>query len=86
MSRFNPAALVAFFGGLVSTYLFMYGIIPLFQGPIAAAMGGVDLSWLAGSVTAAALYYLLGRKHARRYKQGPRTSSFEGAMPAIKGR
>ena len=32
-------------------------------------MGGVDLSWLAGSITAAALYYLLGRKYARRYKQ-----------------
>ena len=69
MSRFNPAAFVAFFGGLGCTYLFMYGIIPLFQGPIATAMGGVDLSWLAGGVTAAALYYLLGRKYARRYKQ-----------------
>jgi toxin CptA len=81
MSRFNPAALVAFFGGLACTYLFMYGIIPLFQGPIATAMGGVDLSWLAGSVTAAALYYLLGRKYARTYRQAAGKSSLAGAMP-----
>ena len=64
MHRFNPAAMVAFFGGLVCTYLFMFGIIPLFQGPIATAMGGVDLSWLAGGLSSSVLYYVLGRKYA----------------------
>lgn len=82
MRRFNPAAFAAFFGGLGCTYLFMYGIIPLFQGPIATAMGGVDLSWLAGGVTAAVLYYLLGRKYALRYRQAAgRSAVFEGPKP-----
>jgi len=81
MRRFNPAALAAFFGGLACTYLFMYGIIPLFQGPIATAMGGVDLSWLAGSLSAAALYYVLGRKSARTSRQAAGRSPFEAAMP-----
>jgi|GEM_PF-279018 len=55
----NPRALIAFAVGLVMTWLFMYGALPIFQGPIAAAMGGVDLSWLAGSLTSGALYFAL---------------------------
>ncbi|MFM6848519.1 MAG: hypothetical protein ACKOVB_05385, partial [Terrabacter sp.] len=39
---------------------FMYGGAPMFQGPIATAMGGVDLSWLAGTATSAGLYFALG--------------------------
>ncbi|BCT75056.1 cytosine permease [Sinomonas cyclohexanicum] len=56
----NPVALIAFFAGLIMTWLFMDGAIPIFQGPIAMAMGGVDLSWLAGTATSAGLYFALG--------------------------
>ncbi|MGW9412983.1 purine-cytosine permease family protein [Arthrobacter cupressi] len=55
----NPRALIAFAAGLVMTQLFMYGALPVFQGPIATAMGGVDLSWLAGSLTSGILYFAL---------------------------
>ncbi|WP_323279079.1 hypothetical protein [Sinomonas terricola] len=34
--------------------------MPIFQGPIATAMGGVDPSWLAGTATSAAVYSALG--------------------------
>jgi len=81
MHRFNPAAMVAFFGGLVCTYLFMFGIIPLFQGPIATAMGGVDLSWLAGGLSSSVLYYVLGRKYAQRYRLQQARIVFEPVRP-----
>ncbi|MEV7661970.1 cytosine permease [Paenarthrobacter sp. NPDC089316] len=67
----NPRALVAFAAGLVMTWLFMYGALPIFQGPIATAMGGVDLSWLAGSLTSGALYFALAYPRFRnRVHQG----------------
>jgi NCS1 nucleoside transporter family len=52
-------SLVAFFAGLVMTWAFSYGSLPFFQGPLAAVIGGVDLSWLAGIVTSGCLYLLL---------------------------
>jgi len=39
--------------------MFAYG--SLLQGPAAAAMGGVDLSWLFGILTSAGVYYLLAK-------------------------
>lgn len=56
----NPVAIISFVVGLFMTWLFMYGVLPAFQGPIATAMGGVDLSWLAGTLTSAGLYLALG--------------------------
>ena len=56
----NWAGYVSFFVGIGATWLFMYGLIPTFQGPVAVAMGGVDLSWLAGGLTSAVLYAVLG--------------------------
>ncbi|WP_246264067.1 purine-cytosine permease family protein [Aromatoleum toluvorans] len=83
MQKFNPAAMVAFFGGLGCTYLFMYGIIPLFQGPFAVAMGGVDLSWLAGGASSAVLYYVLGRRYALRYSQVAREALEEVPLARV---
>lgn len=60
----NWAGYAAFGSGIFVTWLFMYGLIPVFQGPIAVAMGGVDLSWLAGGLTSAAVYAVLGPKAA----------------------
>ncbi|EWT07217.1 thiamine permease [Intrasporangium chromatireducens Q5-1] len=56
----NVSALVAFVAGLVMTWMFMYGSLPIFQGPVATAMGGVDLSWLAGTLTSGLVYFALG--------------------------
>lgn len=60
LKAFNPAAFIAFFAGLFATWLFMYGALPFAQGPIATTMGGVDLSWLAGTTTSAVIYLVLG--------------------------
>ena len=60
-------AFTAFFAGIFATWLFMYGLLPIFQGPIAVAMGGVDLSWLAGGLTSALVYSVLGPIAAAKY-------------------
>jgi nucleobase:cation symporter-1, NCS1 family len=40
---------------------------PLYTGPIARAMGGIDLSWIVGlAVTSPVYYWLAGRAQARR--------------------
>ena len=57
----NWAAMVSLLVGLVMTWLFLYGLIPPLQGPIARAMNGLDLSWLAGMLSAGLLYYALYR-------------------------
>jgi toxin CptA len=56
----NWSAIIAFVCGLFMTWVFMYGGLPAFQGPAATAMGGVDLSWLAGTLTSGLLYLALG--------------------------
>lgn len=62
----RPTALAALGIGIVFTWLFMYGMIPLLQGPVAAAMGGVDLSWLAGGLAAGVSYITLEGIKGRR--------------------
>jgi purine-cytosine permease-like protein len=64
----NWAGMVAFGAGVVMTWLFMYGLVPSMQGPMARAMHGVDLSWLAGGLTSAAVYAVLGPIVARKYE------------------
>ncbi|MBP2216942.1 cytosine permease [Arthrobacter sp. CAN_C5] len=62
----NWAGMIALASGLVATWLFMYGLLPATQGPVAKAMGGLDLSWLAGGLTSATVYAVLGsRVHNR---------------------
>lgn len=63
----NWAGWVAFFGGMAMTWMFMYGAVPAAQGPVATAMGGVDMSWLMGLLTSALLYRLLAPGVCRRY-------------------
>ena len=57
----NWAAMASLLVGLVMTWLFLYGLIPPLQGPISRAMNGLDLSWLAGMLSAGLLYYVLYR-------------------------
>lgn len=65
----RPTALVALGIGIVCTWLFMYGMTPLLQGPIARAMGGVDLSWLAGGTAAAMSYFVLETVRGRQVQR-----------------
>ena len=63
----NWAGVVALVAGIFATWLFMYGLIPIMQGPIAVALGGWDLSWLAGGLTSAGVYAILGPRQHIRY-------------------
>jgi nucleobase:cation symporter-1, NCS1 family len=62
------------------TWLFLYGLVAPLQGPIARALNGLDLSWLAGMLTGGLLYYAL-------YKLGmatPRSGDQEiGESPRV---
>lgn len=68
----NWAAMVSLLVGLVMTWMFLYGLVAPLQGPIARALNGLDLSWLAGMLTAGLLYYVLYRLGmvARREEMG----------------
>jgi purine-cytosine permease-like protein len=57
-------AILAFLAGIVATWAFSYGVPAFLQGPGARALGGVDLSWLAGAVVSGAIYYLTGPRSA----------------------
>lgn len=63
----NWAGVGALASGIFATWLFMYGLLPATQGPIAVAMHGLDLSWLAGGLTSAAVYAAFGRSIHQRY-------------------
>jgi toxin CptA len=63
----NWAGIGALASGIFATWLFMYGLLPATQGPIALAMNGLDLSWLAGGITSAAVYTVFGRRIHQRY-------------------
>jgi nucleobase:cation symporter-1, NCS1 family len=52
-------SLVALLVGLVAGWAFEFGSASLFQGPIARATAGVDLSWLASIVFGGSAYWLL---------------------------
>ncbi|MCR1162961.1 cytosine permease [Paenarthrobacter sp. UW852] len=63
----NWAGIVSLLAGIFCTWLFMYGLVPATQGPIAVALGGWDLSWLAGGLTSAAAYAVLGPRAHKKY-------------------
>jgi NCS1 family nucleobase:cation symporter-1 len=58
-------AIIAFAAGLVATWAFSYGVPAILQGPGARALGGVDLSWLAGAVAAGLVYYFAGARSVK---------------------
>lgn len=53
--------------GVIAAWLFQIGSIESMQGPIAMALGGIDLSWLAGLGVGGGSYYLfhLARRDVR---------------------
>jgi nucleobase:cation symporter-1, NCS1 family len=71
----NPSGYIALAAGMVAAALTMRS--PLFDGPIAIALGRSDLSWIVGAPASALVYAGLVRLRARRAK--------ESAAPAILG-
>ena len=63
----NWRTMLAFLAGLAAEVPFADSVYPAFEGPVATAWNGLDVSWLAGFIVAGALYYLAspGRR-ARR--------------------
>jgi NCS1 family nucleobase:cation symporter-1 len=51
-------AIIAFVLGIVATWSFEYATPSWLQGPAAIALGGIDLSWLAGSIVAGVAYLI----------------------------
>jgi len=49
-------SIVAFVLGMLATWSFEYAVPTWLQGPAARAIGGIDLSWLAGSLVAGGVY------------------------------
>jgi nucleobase:cation symporter-1, NCS1 family len=63
----NWRTLLAFLAGLAAEVPFADSVYPAFEGPVATAWNGLDVSWLAGFIVAGALYYLAspGRRTRR---------------------
>ena len=60
----NPSGCIAILAGMAVAILTMRS--PLYDGPIARALGGADLSWLLGFPVSAAVYALLKAMLERR--------------------
>ncbi len=63
----NWVTMACFALGVFATWLFLYGLTPALQGWAARAMGGIDLSWLAGGLVAAGSYAIFGGSYYRRH-------------------
>jgi nucleobase:cation symporter-1, NCS1 family len=80
----NWAAMASLLVGLVVTWMFLYGLVAPLQGPIARALNGLDLSWLAGMLTAGLLYFALhkfgiGAQRGRAPEELGETARGEGS-------
>jgi len=62
--------LIALIGGMVVGLLTMKS--PLYDGPIAMALGGMDLNWVLGFPVSAAIYYVLAAAPLRRARAAAR--------------
>jgi NCS1 family nucleobase:cation symporter-1 len=51
-------AFIAFVLGIIATWSFEYAVPSFLQGPGAIALGGIDLSWLSGSIVAGLAYWI----------------------------
>jgi NCS1 family nucleobase:cation symporter-1 len=58
--RVNRVAVACYVFGIAVQLPFVDS--PLYRGPVAAAMGGVDLSWIVGLLLTAPAYYWLARR------------------------
>lgn len=60
----NPAGAIAILAGMVIAALTMKS--PLYNGPVATALGGADLSWILGLPVSALVYWLLRTRAPRK--------------------
>jgi len=60
--------------GVLAAWLFQVGTIKALQGPLAMALGGVDLSWLAGLLVGGGSYYVLHRQRRHGLNRAPATA------------
>jgi nucleobase:cation symporter-1, NCS1 family len=76
----NWAAIISLLAGLIMTWLFLYGLVTPLQGPVARALNGLDLSWLAGMLTGGLLYYTLYKLGMATPRAGAREEAGESSQ------
>jgi NCS1 family nucleobase:cation symporter-1 len=64
----NWRTVLVFLVGVACEIPFMNAAYPAFEGPVATAFGGADISWLVGFVVAGGLYYLVTPRQPRDRK------------------
>ncbi|MGO4856542.1 purine-cytosine permease family protein [Arthrobacter sp. 2MCAF14] len=67
--RFNWVAIASYVAGALVQLPF--SATAIYTGPVAAAMGGVDLSWIVGLVVVAPLYYVAARTFRKKIQPEP---------------
>lgn len=67
--RFNWVAIGSYVAGALVQLPF--SATAIYTGPVAAAMGGVDLSWIVGLVVVAPLYYVAARTFRKKAEATP---------------
>ncbi|UKA62730.1 purine-cytosine permease family protein [Arthrobacter sp. FW306-04-A] len=67
--RFNWVAIGSYVAGALVQLPF--SATAVYTGPVAAAMGGVDLSWIVGLVVVAPLYYVAARTFRKKAEATP---------------
>ena len=67
--RFNWVAIGSYVAGALIQLPF--SATAIYTGPVAAAMGGVDLSWIVGLVVVAPLYYVAARMFRKKTEAVP---------------
>jgi nucleobase:cation symporter-1, NCS1 family len=76
--RVDWRTIAVFLAGIAAEVPFMNATYPKFEGPVAHALSGADISWLVGFVVAGALYYL----SARYLSAHPRPAAVAAPGPA----
>ena len=71
--RFNWVAIGSYIAGALIQVPFTATAI--YTGPLAAALGGVDISWIVGLVVVAPLYYVAARVFRKKTEAAPFPSS-----------
>ncbi|MFF2843648.1 purine-cytosine permease family protein [Paenarthrobacter sp. NPDC057981] len=71
--RFNWVAIGSYIAGALIQVPF--SATAIYTGPMAAALGGVDISWIVGLVVVAPLYYIAARLFGKKTEAAPFPSS-----------
>jgi len=78
---FNVKTVIIFLVGMGAEVPFMNASWPKYEGPVASALSGTDISWLIGFIVAGGLYFLANRSAAAADPaEGKVTSSVSPAI------